>query len=141
MVAFFWNLGFAEIAVVLIVSVLIFGKRLPQVAGEAFRQMSRLRRHLDTLRRESGIDREIFDVKRSFRDLGRDIEVEPTPSRTHPRTPAWRERRESAEAAPAPELKAAESAEPRAPEEPPPEEPPREEPMGPPEPERPSGAS
>jgi Sec-independent protein translocase protein TatA len=113
-VAFLWNLGFSEIAVVLIVAVLIFGKRLPQVAGDAVRQVAKLRRHLDTLRRESGIDREIFDVKRTFHDLGRDIDVPPTPRRPSGAPGGWRERREAAAGAPAEGADAAASDAPRA---------------------------
>jgi Sec-independent protein translocase protein TatA len=97
----FLNLGVAEIAVILVLAVMIFGKRLPQVAGETFRHVNRLRRHLDDLRRESGIDREIFDVKRTFRDAARDAEAEPTAARPYPGRPAWSsDRREAAPEAP-----------------------------------------
>jgi Sec-independent protein translocase protein TatA len=89
-IALLWNLSFAELAVILIVAVMVFGKRLPQVAGEAFRGVTRLRRHLDDLRRDSGIDREIFDVKRSFRDVAREVEAEPTRENPYPGNPVRR---------------------------------------------------
>jgi len=93
-IAFFWNLSFGEIAVVLILAVLIFGKRLPQVAGEAYRTVAKLRRHFEDLRRESGIDREIFDVKRTFRDAAREAEAEPVVKKAPvPDTPKWSEDR------------------------------------------------
>lgn len=97
MVAIIWNLSFAEIAVILILSVLIFGRRLPEVAGQAFRQVTKLRRHLDSLRRESGIDREIFDVKQTFTDFARDVEAEPTATQPYPGNAGWRERLEPSE--------------------------------------------
>ena len=94
MIAFFWNLSPIEIAVVVILAVLVFGKRLPQVAGDAFRQMGRFRRYLDELRRESGIDREIYNVKSTFTGMARDIESQPTASRPYPGHPGTDDRRE-----------------------------------------------
>jgi Sec-independent protein translocase protein TatA len=81
--AFLWNLSVPEIALIAIVSVLVFGRRLPQVAGQAMRNLSRMRRHLDNLRRESGIEREIYDVKESFQDLAREASA-PPPSAPYP---------------------------------------------------------
>ncbi|MEM7307148.1 MAG: twin-arginine translocase TatA/TatE family subunit [Planctomycetota bacterium] len=86
MLALFWNLSMGEIALIALIAVLVFGRRLPEVAGQAMRNVARLRRQLDDLRRESGIDREIYDVKSTFRDLGREVsrESEPRPAAALP---------------------------------------------------------
>lgn len=75
----FLNLGPSEFVIIAVVAVLIFGRRLPEVAGQAAGMVQRMRRSLDDLRRETGIDREIQKARRSIheavprevRDLGR----------------------------------------------------------------------
>lgn len=94
MLGFFWNLGPIEIGVALILSVLIFGRRLPQVAGQGMRHAARARRYLEDLRRESGIDRELHDVRRTFSDAAREVRVEKSQSRPYPRRPEVEDRRE-----------------------------------------------
>ena len=59
------NLSPAEVAIIVIVAIVVFGRRLPQVAGQAAGTVQRLRRSLDDLRRETGIDREIADARRA----------------------------------------------------------------------------
>src|SRR5690349_6914603 len=59
-----FNLGATEIVVILVVAILIFGPRLPQVAAEAAGWVMKLKRSLNDLRRDSGIDREISEVRR-----------------------------------------------------------------------------
>ncbi len=49
-----------------LVAVLVFGGRLPQVAGEAAATVQRLRRALTDLRRESGIDQELQNARREI---------------------------------------------------------------------------
>ncbi len=71
-------LSLGEIVLISIVAVLVFGRRLPQVAGQAFRQVARLRRQLDEFRRESGIDREFRDVQDSLRDITHRPTLDPT---------------------------------------------------------------
>jgi Sec-independent protein translocase protein TatA len=71
----FLNLGAWEMALIIVVAILIFGKRLPEVAGQAAATAARLRRQFQDLRRETGIDREIWEARREFeravpRDLG-----------------------------------------------------------------------
>lgn len=83
MQALLWNLSAPEVVLIAVVSVLVFGRRLPQVAGQAMRNVSRMRRHLDDLRRESGIDREIYDVKESLDDLAHTASA-PAPSAPYP---------------------------------------------------------
>ena len=77
MLAFLWNLGMQETLIIAVVAVLVFGKRLPQVAGEAMRALAKVRRQLDDLRRESGIEREMYDIQAGFRDAAREASREP----------------------------------------------------------------
>lgn len=48
------------------VAVIVFGQRLPQVAGEAAATVQKLRRALTDLRRDSGIDQEIRNARNEF---------------------------------------------------------------------------
>ena len=85
MLGLIWNMSIQEFVLIAVVAVLVFGKRLPQVAGQAFRQVARLRRQLDDFRRESGIDREFRDVQDSLRDVTRQATLDPTfQDRTEP---------------------------------------------------------
>lgn len=76
MVLAFLNLSPSEITIALVVAVVVFGRRLPEVAGQAAAAVARMRRSMDELRRETGIDREIRNARRAVqeavpRDLGR----------------------------------------------------------------------
>jgi Sec-independent protein translocase protein TatA len=86
----FLNLGFTEIVLIAIVAILVFGKRLPEVATQTFRQVAKLRRGLEDLRRESGLDRELRDVRGALNDLAREASIPPS----SPAGTAWRERAE-----------------------------------------------
>ena len=59
-----FNLGFGELLVIGIVAILVFGKNLPRVASEAVIAVQKLRRSVNDLRRETGIDQEIRDLRR-----------------------------------------------------------------------------
>ncbi|MBM3989861.1 MAG: twin-arginine translocase TatA/TatE family subunit [Planctomycetes bacterium] len=67
----FFGLSFAELVVIFVVAILVFGQRLPQVAGETAATLQRVRRSLSDLRRETGIDQEIQKAKREFEDAQR----------------------------------------------------------------------
>lgn len=67
----FFGLSFAELVVIFVVAILVFGQRLPQVAGETAATLQRVRRSLSDLRRETGIDQEILKAKREFEDAQR----------------------------------------------------------------------
>lgn len=54
--------------VIAIVAILVFGQRLPQVAGEAAATVQKLRRALGDLRRESGIDQEFHRARREIEE-------------------------------------------------------------------------
>lgn len=60
------NLDTTELIVVVIAAVLVFGRRLPQVAAQAGAQIGKLRRHLDSAWRDSGVDKEVREVQRSI---------------------------------------------------------------------------
>ncbi len=66
MFAFIDNLGGTELLIVLVAALLVFGKRLPQVAGDAARQMAKLRRSLDEAWRDTGMEKEIAQVRRDL---------------------------------------------------------------------------
>jgi TatA/E family protein of Tat protein translocase len=66
-----FGLSFLEILVILVVAILVFGPRLPQVAGETAATLQRFKRTLSDLRRETGIDQEIYRAKREFEEAAR----------------------------------------------------------------------
>lgn len=65
--ALFDNIGFGELMLVVIVALLVFGRRLPEVAGQAGGQIARLKRSLEDLRQESGIDKEVRRMQDEIR--------------------------------------------------------------------------
>jgi Sec-independent protein translocase protein TatA len=77
----FLNLGPGEVLLVAVVAVLVFGRRLPEVAGQAAGMVQRMRRSLAELRRETGIDQEILAARRSIeQSMPRDLESFDVPS-------------------------------------------------------------
>lgn len=64
----FLNIGPAELILIAVVAVLIFGKDLPQAASKAYMQVRKLRNAVDELRRDSGIEREIRNIERNMRE-------------------------------------------------------------------------
>lgn len=71
-----WVSG-SEIVVAGLVGLLLFGGRLPEVAKDFGRVLFRLRRSMDDLRRESGIDETLRELERESRDLNRDVYIPP----------------------------------------------------------------
>ena len=65
MFAFLENLSLTEIGIVIVVAVMVFGGKLPEAAGQAAAQLQKLRRTLTDLKRETGIDKELADMKRN----------------------------------------------------------------------------
>ena len=63
------NLDSMELVVVLIAAILIFGRRLPQVAAQAGAQLGKLRRTLDTAWKDSGADHEVREMQRSIESI------------------------------------------------------------------------
>jgi len=73
--AFIGNLSPLEIVVIGVVAILVFGKRLPEVAGRVLYHLRRLRQSMYDLRRETGIDQEIRNVERSMRKAAWEAET------------------------------------------------------------------
>lgn len=68
--ALFDNLGGAELVMVLVAALLVFGRRLPEVASQAAQQIGKFKRGLDDAWRQSGVEKEIRDIKNVIpRDL------------------------------------------------------------------------
>lgn len=66
MLALIDNLGGVELLIVCIAGLLVFGRRLPEVAGQAGRQLVKVRRSLDAAWRETGMEKELRDVRRDL---------------------------------------------------------------------------
>ena len=62
--AFITNLGPSEFVLILVLAVLIFGRRLPEVAAKGAVHLQRFRRGMQEFRRESGFDDEIRRARR-----------------------------------------------------------------------------
>ena len=70
MLALFESLGTFELVVVGLAALLLFGKDLPRIASEAGAQFTKFRRSLDTTWRESGLEREVRQIRDAIpRDL------------------------------------------------------------------------
>ncbi len=67
----FFGLSPIELLVIVVVAIVMFGQRLPQVAGETAATLQRFKRSLTDLRRETGIDQEIYKAKREFEEAQR----------------------------------------------------------------------
>jgi Sec-independent protein translocase protein TatA len=60
------TLGGLELLIVCIAGLLVFGKRLPEVAGQAGKQLVKVRRTIDAAWRETGMEKELREVKRDL---------------------------------------------------------------------------
>jgi len=65
-IAIFGNLSLLEVVVIAALSVIIFGRDLPRVAAQAVTHVTRARRALQKVWRESGIGDEIRQVQREI---------------------------------------------------------------------------
>ncbi len=75
MLGLLFNLSLGELVAIGIVALLVFGSKLPEVAAQLAVQVQRARRTLQDLRRETGIDREMWEVRRRFDEaMPRDVE-------------------------------------------------------------------
>ena len=66
MLAFIHNINPTELVLIAVVAILVFGRRLPEVAGRAAAHAQRARRAFNDLRRDSGIDDELREARRTF---------------------------------------------------------------------------
>lgn len=67
--AFLTNINPTELVLIAVVAVLIFGRRLPEVAGRAAGHVQRARRALTDLKRESGLDEELRTAREAMREV------------------------------------------------------------------------
>ncbi len=75
MLGLLFNLSLGELVAIGVVALLVFGSKLPEVAAQLAVQVQRARRTLQDLRRETGIDREMWEVRRRFDEaMPRDVE-------------------------------------------------------------------
>lgn len=65
------NIAPLELIVIAALAVIIFGKRLPEVAARTYGHFRRFRTTLDDFRRETGIDRELRDIDYTVRNAAR----------------------------------------------------------------------
>lgn len=72
MFALFDSLGGFELVVVAVAALLVFGKDLPRVAAQLGSQFAKFKRSLDSAWRESGVEKELRDIKNV---LPRDLSV------------------------------------------------------------------
>lgn len=68
MLALFGNISGLEVGLILLLAVMIFGRRLPEVASRVYTQFRRFREGVDRFRRDTGIDREMREIQRNVRD-------------------------------------------------------------------------
>ncbi|WP_419191969.1 Sec-independent protein translocase subunit TatA/TatB [Engelhardtia mirabilis] len=66
MLAFIQNINPTELLLIAVVAVLIFGRRLPEVAGQVAGRVQQARRAFNDLKRETGIDEEMRRARRNF---------------------------------------------------------------------------
>ena len=77
MLALFGNISGLEVGLIVLLAVMIFGSRLPEVASRVYTQFRRFREGVDRFRRDTGIDREMREIQRSVRDAAwrKDIQI------------------------------------------------------------------
>ena len=66
MLAFIQNINPTELLLIAVVAILIFGRRLPEVAGQVAGRVQQARRAFNDLKRETGIDEELRQARRNF---------------------------------------------------------------------------
>lgn len=89
MLALIGNLSVGETVLIAIVAILVFGERLPQAMSRAYREFLRFRGQIDKLRRESGIDQEVRNIKRTFHETASQARLDSPVDPPVPRTPDY----------------------------------------------------
>jgi Sec-independent protein translocase protein TatA len=82
--AFIQNINPTELLLIAVVAILVFGRRLPEVAGQAASHVQRARRAFNDLRRETGIDDEIREARRTFEQARYEARLDPSAPRIQP---------------------------------------------------------
>lgn len=68
-VAIFDNIGTVEMMIVAVAALLLFGKRLPEVASQAGATLTKFRRGLDSAIQDSGVEQELRKIKSAMPDM------------------------------------------------------------------------
>jgi Sec-independent protein translocase protein TatA len=74
-IALLGNLSFSEVLVILVIALLVFGKRLPEVAVRASSQFVKAKRTLNEMWRQTGLEEELRRVRRDIESEQRRIEA------------------------------------------------------------------
>jgi Sec-independent protein translocase protein TatA len=64
--AFIQSIGPLEMVIVVFAAILVYGRRLPEVAGEAAGWVQRARRSLNDLKHETGLDEELRNARQTM---------------------------------------------------------------------------
>lgn len=76
MIALLEDIGYGELLLIAVAGVLLFGKRLPEVASQAGAQLTKLRRSLQDIKHETGMDHEVRKIQRTIEEaIPRDLSV------------------------------------------------------------------
>ncbi len=78
MIAFINNLSFGETLVIGVLAILFFGKRLPEVAAQAGAKLQDLKRSMNDLRRDIGLDDQLREAQERMRVLEREARARPS---------------------------------------------------------------
>ena len=82
--AIFTNINPTEMMLIAVVAILIYGRRLPEVAGRAAGYVQRARRALNDIKRESGLDEELRTARRAMDDVLHPSELRDLPKLESP---------------------------------------------------------
>ena len=69
MLAFFSKLGFTELIVIAVFGIMVFGRNLPRIAVQVAAQLTKMRRSLNKVWRETGVQDEIRRMQREMREV------------------------------------------------------------------------
>jgi len=68
MLAFLSNLHFTELILIALVGIMIFGRKLPRLAVQIWAQLTKVRRSMNKVWRETGVQDEIRRMQREMRE-------------------------------------------------------------------------
>lgn len=94
--AFFGNISYSEVLFILVIAIMVFGRRLPEVAARGVHQLVKLRRSLAGMWRETGMAEEWRSLQRGV-DSARRFDPFTAGNET------WRGRRGASDQQPAPD--------------------------------------
>lgn len=69
MLAVFSKLGFTELIVIAVFGIMVFGRNLPRIAVQVAAQLTKMRRSLNKVWRETGVQDEIRRMQREMREV------------------------------------------------------------------------